>query len=44
MRWLYLIADFSYKEETLAAVLDAGVDFILLRDKQFYSADYLKLA
>lgn len=44
MSWLYLIADFSCKEETIAAILDAGIDYIQLREKHISSAEYLKRA
>lgn len=40
-RWLYLIVDFSYGEEIIAAVLEAGVDYVQLREKQVSSAEYL---
>lgn len=40
-RWLYLIADFSYGEEKIQAVLDAGIDYIQLREKNISSAEYL---
>lgn len=40
-RWLYLIADFSYGEEKIQAALDAGIDYIQLREKQISSAEYL---
>lgn len=44
MSWLYLIADFSCKEETIAAILHAGIDYIQLREKHISSAEYLKRA
>ena len=34
-KWLYLIADFSYGEEKIKAALEAGVDYIQLREKIF---------
>jgi len=40
-RWLYLIADFSYGEEKIQAALDAGIDYIQLREKNISSAEYL---
>lgn len=40
-RWLYLIADFSYGEKKIQAVLDAGIDYIQLREKNISSAEYL---
>lgn len=43
-RCLYIIADFSYAEETIAAVLEAGIDYIQLREKQVSSAEYLMRA
>lgn len=43
-RWLYLIADFSYGEEKIQAALDAGIDYIQLREKQISSAEYLLCA
>ncbi|MCI9532060.1 MAG: thiamine phosphate synthase [Lachnospiraceae bacterium] len=43
-RCLYLIADFSYGEEVIAAVLEAGIDYIQLREKQVSSAEYLARA
>lgn len=39
--WLYLIADFSYGEEKIKAALDAGIDYIQLREKNISSAEYL---
>ena len=33
-RCLYIIADFSYGEKTIVDVLEAGVDYIQLREKQ----------
>ncbi len=43
-RWLYVIADLSYGEKTIAAVLEAGVDLIQLREKDISSAEYLMRA
>lgn len=43
-RWLYLIADFSYGKEKIEAALQAGVDYIQLREKNISSAEYLKRA
>ena len=43
-RWLYLIADFSYGEEKIEAALQAGVDYIQLREKNISSAEYLRRA
>ncbi|MEG0962457.1 MAG: thiamine phosphate synthase [Lachnospiraceae bacterium] len=40
-KWLYLIADFSYGEEKLREALQAGVDYIQLREKEISSAEYL---
>ena len=40
-RWLYLIADFSYGEEKIETALDAGVEYIQLRQKNISSAEYL---
>ena len=40
-RFLYLIADFSYGEEKIEAALEAGVDYIQLREKNLSSAEYL---
>ena len=40
-KWLYLIADFSYGEEKIKAALEAGVDYIQLREKNISSAEYL---
>ena len=40
-RWLYLIADFSYGEEKIETALDAGVEYIQLREKNISSAEYL---
>lgn len=42
--WLYLIADFSYGEEKIREALQAGVDYIQLREKNISSAEYLKRA
>lgn len=42
--WLYLIADFSYGEEKIRESLEAGVDFIQLREKDISSAEYLRRA
>ena len=44
MSWLYLIADFSCGEETIEAVLHAGIDYIQLREKHISSAEYLRRA
>lgn len=40
-KWLYLIADFSYGEAKIEAVLKAGADYIQLREKDISSAEYL---
>lgn len=40
-KWLYLIADFSYGEDKIKAALEAGVDYIQLREKNISSAEYL---
>lgn len=40
-KWLYLIADFSYGEEKIKAALEAGVDYIQLREKNISSAEFL---
>lgn len=42
--WLYLIADFSYGEEKIRESLEAGVDYIQLREKNISSAEYLRRA
>lgn len=42
--WLYIIADFSCGERTLESVLQAGIDFIQLREKNISSAEYLRRA
>ncbi len=42
--WLYLIADFSYGEEKIKKTLEAGVDYIQLREKDISSAEYLRRA
>ncbi len=42
--WLYLIADFSYGEEKIRDALEAGVDYIQLREKNISSAEYLRRA
>ncbi|MCI8495590.1 MAG: thiamine phosphate synthase [Lachnospiraceae bacterium] len=44
MGWLYIIADFSCGEEKIQAVLNAGIDYIQLREKEISSAEYLKRA
>lgn len=44
MRWLYLIADFSCKEDIMKQVLGAGIDFIQLREKEITSAEFLRRA
>ena len=41
MKYLYLIADFSYGEAKIEAALKAGVDYIQLREKNISSAEYL---
>ena len=38
---LYLITDFSYGEEKIAQALQAGVDYVQLREKEISSAEYL---
>lgn len=43
-RFIYLIADFSYGEEKIQSVLDAGIDYIQLREKNISSAEYLMRA
>lgn len=43
-RWLYLIADFSSGEEAIRQSLEAGIDYIQLREKEITSAKYLKRA
>ncbi len=43
-RWLYLIADFSCGEEAIRQSLEAGIDYIQLREKEITSAKYLKRA
>ena len=35
---LYLITDFSYGEEKIAQALQAGVDYVQLREKEISSA------
>ena len=40
-RWLYLIVDFSYGEKVIASVLEAGIDYIQLREKEVSSSEYL---
>ncbi len=40
-KWLYLIADFSYGEEKIKEALEAGVDYIQLREKNISSAEFL---
>lgn len=42
--WLYLIADFSYGEKKIEEALQAGVDYIQLREKNISSAEYLARA
>lgn len=42
--WLYLIADFSCGEQTIEEVLQAGIDYIQLREKDISSAEYLRRA
>lgn len=42
--WLYVIADFSYGEEKIRKTLEAGVDYIQLREKDISSAEYLQRA
>lgn len=42
--WLYLIADFSYEEEKIRESLEAGLDYIQLREKNISSAEYLRRA
>lgn len=42
--WLYLIADFSYGEEKIRESLEAGIDYIQLREKNISSAEYLRRA
>lgn len=42
--WLYLIADFSYGEEKIRQCLEAGIDYIQLREKDISSAEYLRRA
>lgn len=44
MKWLYLIADFSCGEKTIEAVIEAGIDYIQLREKEISSLEYLKRA
>lgn len=39
-KWLYLITDFSYGEEKIKSVLEAGVDYIQLREKNISSAEF----
>ena len=39
--WLYVIVDFSYGEEKIRKTLEAGVDYIQLREKDISSAEYL---
>lgn len=43
-RWLYLIADFSCGEDAIRQALEAGVDYIQLREKDISSAEYLMRA
>lgn len=43
-RWLYLIADYSYGIKKIEKALEAGVDYIQLREKNISSAEYLKRA
>ena len=40
-KWLYLIAVFSFGEDKIKAALEAGVDYIQLREKHISSAEYL---
>lgn len=42
--WLYVIVDFSYGEEKISKTLEAGVDYIQLREKDISSAEYLRRA
>lgn len=42
--WLYVIVDFSYGEEKINKTLEAGVDYIQLREKDISSAEYLRRA
>ncbi len=42
--WLYVIVDFSYGEEKIRKTLEAGVDYIQLREKDISSAEYLRRA
>lgn len=42
--WLYVIADFSAGEEVIEAVLQAGIEYIQLREKRISSAEYLRRA
>lgn len=42
--WLYLIADFSCGEDAIRESLEAGVDYIQLREKNISSAEYLQRA
>ncbi len=44
MKYLYLIADFSYGEAKIEATLKAGADYIQLREKNISSAEYLQRA
>ncbi len=44
MKYLYLIADFSYGEAKIEAALKAGADYIQLREKNISSAEYLQRA
>lgn len=44
MKWLYLIADFSCGKKTIEAVIEAGIDYIQLREKEISSLEYLKRA
>lgn len=43
-RWIYLIADFSYGEKKIRSVLEAGIDYIQLREKNISSAEFLMRA
>lgn len=43
-KWLYLITDFSYGKEKICEALQAGIDFIQLREKNISSAEYLRRA
>ena len=42
--WLYLIADFSCGEDGIRQSLEAGVDYIQLREKEIASAEFLRRA